>query len=63
MRMAGPRGIEASQVSSDSAWFPASSADRAIEIALRATESRPARNAWLFDAAVQAKTSSYMPFR
>src|SRR5829696_6017097 len=46
-------GIEESQVS----------AERAIEIAFSATDSRPARNAWLFDAAVHAKTSSDMPLR
>ncbi len=50
-------------MSSDSAAFPESSAERAIEIAFSATESRPARNAWLFEAAVHAKTSSDMPFR
>jgi hypothetical protein len=53
--------MEASHVSSDSAWLPESSAERTIEIALSATDSRPARNAWLFDAAVQANTSSDMP--
>ena len=43
--------------------FPEFSAERAIEIAFSATDSRPARNAWLFDAAVQAKTSSDIPLR
>jgi len=33
-----------------------------MEIAFRAIESRPARKAWLFEAAVHAKTSSDMPF-
>ena len=52
-----------SQVSSERDVFPESSAERAIEIAFSATDSRPARNAWLFDAAVHAKTSSDMPLR
>ena len=37
----GPRGIEASHVSSASAAFPEFSADRAIEIAFSATDRRP----------------------
>ena len=37
--------------------------ERVIEIAFSATERRPATNAWLLDAAVQAKTSSVMPLR
>ena len=60
-RMAGPRGIAASHESSDSAWFPDCSAERSIEIAFSAIERRPARNAWLFEAAVHANTSSDMP--
>ena len=37
------------------------SALRTIEIALTAIESRPATNAWLFDAAFQAKISFDIP--
>src|ERR671930_925435 len=39
------------------------SAERGIEIAFSASESRPARNAWLFDAAVHAKISLLIPLR
>ena len=49
-------------MSSESAGFPTALLSASIEIAFSATESRPARNAWLFEAAVQAKTSSVMPF-
>ena len=40
-----------------------SSAERVIEIAFMAIDKRPARNAWLFEAAVQAKISFDIPFR
>jgi hypothetical protein len=62
IRMWGPAGIGASQVSSESAVFPESSAERAMEMAFSARDSRPARKAWLFEDAVHANTSSDMPF-
>src|ERR671910_2062910 len=62
MRPLGPAGIGASIVLSARSRFD-SSAERVIEIAFIAIDRRPARNAWLFDAAVQAKISLDIPFR
>ena len=58
----GPLGIGRIAVSRASVGF-CPSAVRRIEIALNASEIRPARNALLFEAGTHAKTSEVMPRR
>ena len=56
-----PRTVDVRVGSSTDALTPLSSAERAIEIAFSASDRRPERNPWLFEAAVHEKTSSDSP--